>query len=170
MSKKSIYSYSRDSALLARINLVVRAAVNPLLDEATLDAAKTQSLFALFQKLDLLTTVTYVQWSKFPYHRNTLAFNQDILNDKESRDLVLSVVAENIVMLLVREMTAESEALLLLKLDSANLEHCLSSLYLNEFTGDDVVREIVSSAVESVMEASSVNDIIATIGSNTSKK
>lgn len=158
----------RDPLLLESINQLVLAALNPLLDEATLDAPSNKSLFALFQKLDLLTTVTYVQWSKFPYHRNTLRFDQETLRDRPSRDMVASVVAENIVMLLVREMTKDSEAQLFLKLNSASLKHCLGSLYLNEFTGDRVAREIVSQAVESLMAQTKVDDIIATIGAKRS--
>ncbi len=162
-TKMTRKSRARDVALILRMSDVVLASLNPLLDDATLDERKNKALFALFQKLDLLTTVTFVPWSKFPYHRDTLKFSQDVLRHEQQRSLVASVVAENIVMLLVREMSDQSEALLLLRLDSAYLKHCLDKFYVNELTGDAVAHEMVSHTVESIMAAHPVDAIISTI-------
>lgn len=154
----------RDAAFVQRMMLVVLASLDPLLDEAALDTQKNKSLFALFLRLDLLTTVTFVPWSRFPYHRNTLRFDLNTLREEGARRTVASVVAENIVMLLARESSRESEALLLLRLDSAHLKHCLGRFYINEFTGDAVARELISLSVEAALAAQSIEGIIEGIG------
>lgn len=127
--------------------------VSKRLDELLLDANLDASMFGLlrraFSKLDMLVVVSYDPWSKWPWKRTPVAFTCD-LSDTAQRQRIIDIVAPQIVDLMLREISLDSQKVLILLSKEALLE-ALQRLYVNEFTGDAVARLSLQMAVEKAM-------------------
>ncbi len=127
---------------------LIKHLVNQLFDLRLSDQSAFQSLTTHLRRLDLATEVTFVQWSKFPYVRNSLSLNRERLIDEPLlREQVVAVVADNLYCLLRREMQA-SHPPILATLKADDLFACLSKLWVNELTSPVVVRFLILQAVK----------------------
>ena len=139
-----------------RSDLIV--VVSKRLDELLLDANFDASLFGdlrrAFHKLDLLVVVSYDPWSKWPWKRTPVAFSSD-LYEPAQRQRIIDIVAPQIADLLLREMSQNSQKVLIL-LTKESLLAALSRFYVNEFTGDSVAHLQIYMAVDEVMTESGI--------------
>lgn len=148
--KKWTYSAELRSDLL----IVVSKRLDELLIEANLDASRFGELRRAFHKLDMLVVVTYEQWSKWPWKRTPVSFSSD-LGDHAQRRRIIDLVAPQIVDLMLREMSENSEKVLVL-LSKEALFEALKRFYVNEFTGNAVARLQLQMAVDAAMNAQGV--------------
>lgn len=143
--KRRTYPADYRSALLSHISL----RLEELLAAADLDAGIYGDLRRAFHKLDLLVVVTYDAWSKWPFKRTPIAFTASL--HLAERERLIPILAPQIVDLLLRETSENAEKILLLLTKEALFES-LKRFYINEFTGNNVARYSLFSAINSCME------------------
>jgi hypothetical protein len=143
--KKRTYPAELRSALL----IVISKRLDELLIEANLDASLFGKLRRAFHKLDMLVVISYDQWSKWPWKRTPVAFSSD-LGEPAQRRRIIDLVAPQIVDLMLRELSENSEKVLML-LGKEALLAALQRFYINEFTGDAVARLQLQMAIEAAM-------------------
>lgn len=133
---------------------VVSKHLDELLLEANYNAGLFGELRKCFCKLDLLVVVSYDPWSKWPWKRTpvTLASN---LSEPDARRSVVELIAPQIVDLILREVSDNSQKVLLLLSKEALLE-ALKRFYVNEFTGDALAHLELQMAVETAMNEQGV--------------
>ncbi len=129
--------------------IVVSKRLDELLLDANLDASMFGRLRRAFLKLDMLVVVSYDPWSKWPWKRTPVAFTSD-LSDTAQRRRIIDIVAPQIVDLMLREISINSQKVLILLSKDALLE-ALQRFYVNEFSGDAVARLSLQMAVEKAM-------------------
>jgi hypothetical protein len=142
------------AGLRSELLIVVSKRLDELLVDANLDAFLFGELRRSFQKLDMLVVVSYDPWSKWPWKRTPVSFDSD-LYERTQRQRITDLVAPQIVDLMLREMSENSQKVLF-HLRKENLLAALNRFYINEFTGDAVARLILQMAVDSVMEEEGV--------------
>lgn len=135
------------SALLS----IVSRRLDELFIDSWVDAGIYGELRRSLYKLDFLVVVSYDQWSKWPYKRTPVRFTTDALYDSVERSKIVNIVAEQIVALMLREMS-EGSALVLLHLEKQHLLAALKRFYVNELTGDAVAGQMLQTAVDQSME------------------
>lgn len=143
--KKRTYSAELRSDLL----IVMSKRLDELLIEANLDASLFGELRRAFHKLDMLVVISYEQWSKWPWKRTPVAFSSD-LGEPAQRRRIIDLVAAQIVDLMLREISENSEKVLLLLSKEALLAG-LQRFHINEFTGDAVAHLQLQMAVDAAM-------------------
>jgi hypothetical protein len=144
---KRTHSAELRSALLS----LVSQRLDELFIDSWVDAGIYGELRRSLYKLDLLVVVTYVQWSKWPYIRTPVSFTTDALYDAVERAKIVNIVAEQIVALMLRDLS-ESSAPVLLHLEKQHLLSALKRFYVNELTGDAVAKHMLETAVNQSME------------------
>ncbi len=144
---KRTHSAELRSALLS----LVSKRLDELFIDTWVDAGVYGELRRSLYKLDLLVVVTYDQWSKWPFKRTPVRFTTDALYDSVERSKIVSIVAEQIVALLLRELS-ESSAPVLLLLEKQQLLSALKRFYVNELTGDAVAKQMLETALNQSME------------------
>ncbi len=142
------------AGLRSDLLIVVSKRLDELLVDANLDAFLFGELRRSFQKLDMLVVVSYDPWSKWPWKRTPVSFHSD-LYERTQRQRITDLVAPQIVDLMLREMSENSQKVLF-HLRKENLLAALNRFYINQFTGDAVARLILQMAVDSVMEEEGV--------------
>ncbi|PZM83331.1 MAG: hypothetical protein DKT66_09230 [Candidatus Melainabacteria bacterium] len=140
--------------LRSQLLIVVSKRLDELLLDANFDASLFGELRKAFHKLDMLVVVSYDSWSKWPWKRTPVSFHSD-LYERAQRQRITDLVAPQIVDLMLREMSENSQKVLF-HLRKDNLLAALNRFYINEFTGDAVARLILQLAVDSVMEEEGV--------------
>ncbi len=145
--------------LSSQYKAVLRSTLRSVLSEILEDAESDQLLFDNLKKnlskLDLLVVVTYEPWSKFPWHRTSIPFAPALLSDASVLESLTDALVQNILDLLVRDLSQKSEPLLLLLNQSALLK-AIEELYINEFTGDALAHLLVRDAVDVAIDESGV--------------
>ena len=144
---KRTYSAELRSALLS----LVSRRLDELFVDSWLNAGIYGELRRALYKLDLLVVVTYDQWSKWPYKRTPVRFTTDALYDDRERSRIVGIVAEQIVALMLRDLSENSE-LVLLHLKKEHLLSALNRFFVNELTGDAVAKQMLEAAVDQSME------------------
>jgi hypothetical protein len=162
---KRTHSAELRSALLSLVSL----RLEELFIDSWVDAGIYGELRRSLYKLDFLVVVTYDQWSKWPYKRTPVSFTTDALYDSVERSRIVNIVAEQIVALLLREMS-EGSALVLLHLEKQHLLSALKRFYVNELTGDAVAGQMLQTAINRSMEELGVlteeqlSEMLGTVG------
>lgn len=145
--------------LSTQYKAALRSTLRSVLSEILADAESDQLLFDNLKKnlskLDLLVIVTYERWSKFPWHRTNIPFAPALLSDASVLESLTDALVQNILDLLVRDLSQKSEPLLLLLNRSALLK-AIEELYINEFTGDALAHLLVREAVDVAIDESGV--------------
>ncbi len=145
--KKRTYSAEYRSAL----HCLVSQRLDELFIDSWLNAGIYGELRRSLSKLDFLVVVTYDQWSKWPYKRTPVKFTTEALYDTVERTRIVNIVAEQIVHLMLRDLS-ESSARVLLHLQKKHLLAALNRFYVNELTGDAVAIQMLQAAVYQSME------------------
>lgn len=139
----------------AALKTTLRSVLSELLGEAASDESLFEVLKKNLSKLDLLVIVTYQRWSKFPWHRTNVPFQSALLSDTTELESLKDVLVQNILDLLLRDLSQKNEHLLLLLNRSALLKS-IEELYINEFTGDALAYVLVREAVDVAIDESGV--------------
>ncbi len=146
MTKRTHSSEFR-SALLS----LVSRRLDELFIDSWLNAGIYGELRRSLSKLDLLVVVTHDPWSKWPFKRTPVRFTTDALYDAVERARIVNIVAEQIVALMLRDLS-EGSARVILLLDKQHLLSALNRFYVNELTGDAVAKLMLETAVNQSME------------------
>lgn len=144
---KRIHSAELRSAYFS----IVSRRLDELFIDSWLDAGIYGELRRSLSKLDLLVVVTHDPWSKWPFKRTPVRFTTDALYDDVERARIVAIVAEQIVDLMLRELS-EGSARVLLHMEKQHLLSALNRFYVNELTGDAVAKHMLQAAVNQSME------------------
>jgi hypothetical protein len=102
--------------------------------------------------LDVLVIVTYVRWSKWPFHRRGIQLEAATLRDSAESARVAEIVSSNLTELLMRELNEASLEVLCSKLDAQALANAIQRLYMNKFTANAVMTEMLADAIKADLE------------------